>query len=353
MPGDSPSAGPPCRTMLTMKASGSPFISRPLVRSEGLLAKPAAEGPSPRPPSPWQTAQWVTKSWRPLVTSRDAGTAPARDQSAEARATRTIRPAARPPAHTRRLNAWELLEVTLLFDQLLSSLQIAVPDGTVHVDHALLKPLEEVVVERALVDRITDLHPEAIPDERQDVAEGVHEAIDELADAVPYRQGLHERQHEVGTRPASPHAQRLAEVLTALLDAPEILRQIEEAANARGAVDQEAAELTAGAAPLALEQAVHEPRHEVDVVEAVADHHLKRLRHDHHVGACGGLEHPAVEAAIEREHLLVERLPGVVLLLERVRGFLGALGQRRAREGIGIDGRRQPELGGLDLAQER
>ena len=60
MPGDNPSAGPPCRMMLTMNASGSPFMRRPSARFEGLVAKPPAEGPSPRPASPWQTWQWVT-----------------------------------------------------------------------------------------------------------------------------------------------------------------------------------------------------------------------------------------------------------------------------------------------------
>src|SRR5215475_14412727 len=75
MPGESPSAGPPYKMMFIRRASGSGFMRRPSVRSEGLVAKPAAEGPSPRPPSPWHTAQDRAKSSRPASTSRGAGAA--------------------------------------------------------------------------------------------------------------------------------------------------------------------------------------------------------------------------------------------------------------------------------------
>src|SRR2546427_11204916 len=58
IPGDSPSAGPPRRMMLTRNSSGSAFMRRPSVRSAGLVANPVADDPSPRPASPWQTAQY-------------------------------------------------------------------------------------------------------------------------------------------------------------------------------------------------------------------------------------------------------------------------------------------------------
>ena len=133
-----------------------------------------------------------------------------------------------------------------------------------------------------------------------------------------------------GPGPAAPHAEGLPEVLAALLDTPVVLGRIEQAADAGGAVDEEPAQLPARPAPLALEQAIHEARHEVDVVEAVGDEHLKRLRYDEHVAARHRLEHPAIDAAVEVEHLLVERFPGVVLLVDRVGRLLGSLRQRGA-----------------------
>ena len=114
------------------------------------------------------------------------------------------------------------------------------------------------------------------------------------------------------------------------LETPVVLGRIEQAADPGGAVDEEPAQLPARPAPLALEQAIHEARHEVDVVKAVGDEHLKRLRYDEHVGARHRLEHPAIDAAVEVEHLLVERFPGVVLLVDRVGRLLGSLRERGA-----------------------
>src|SRR5256885_5075091 len=146
--------------------------------------------------------------------------------------------------------------VPVLLDELLSALQIPVADCAVHVDHALLEPLEEVVVERAIVERVACLHAETIPEERQEVAQWVHEPVHGLADAVTNGQRLHERQDEIGPGARAPETERLAEVLAALVDAPVVLGRVEQAADAGRAVDEEAADLSAGAAPLALQQAV-------------------------------------------------------------------------------------------------
>src|SRR3972149_2211631 len=68
--------------------------------------------------------------------------------------------------------------------------------------------------------------------------------------------------------------------------------------------------------PLGLEQAVREPGHEADVVEAVCDHDLERLGHDDVVALGHRLEHVLVEVPVEVEHRLVEGLPGIVLLVD-------------------------------------
>src|SRR3989454_1415128 len=121
----------------------------------------------------------------------------------------------------------------------------------------------------------------------------------------------------------APDGQRLPEVLAALLDLP-VLRGVEQPADAEGAVDEEPRDFAPGATPLALEQAVGRTLDEPDVVEAVRDQHLKGLRHDLVIDLRGRLQEVAVESPVELEHPLVERLPGIVLLIEllAVRGRL-------------------------------
>ena len=214
--------------------------------------------------------------------------------------------------------------------------------GAVHVDHALLEALEELEVERAVVHGVLDLHEQTRVEERHEVRHRVQETVDTLADAVANRQRLEERQDEERTRADAVEAESLAEVFTALLDAL-VLRDVEQAADADRAVEQEAPELAHGAVELALEEAVHHARHEPDVVEAVRDHHLHAIGHDGVVPLRHRLEHVAVEPAVELEHLLVEVLPGVVLLVRRV-----GLRERGRRGGLGHEQRGRRLLGGVE-----
>src|SRR5205823_6445835 len=84
---------------------------------------------------------------------------------------------------------------------------------------------------------------------------------------------------QIAVADGAVEAERLPEVLAALLD-PFHLRDVEEPADADGAVEDEPAELADGAVELALEEAVHHARHERDVVEAVRDHHLHAVGDD-------------------------------------------------------------------------
>ena len=187
----------------------------------------------------------------------------------------------------------------------------------VHVDDALLESLEQLEVQRPVVDRVSDLHAETDPEERQHIRERIHDAVDGLADPVAHGQRLHERQDEIGPGPHAPDAEGLSEVLSTLLDPP-VLRRVEQPADAGRAVDQEARDLAAGAAKFPLEQAVDGPRHEADVIEAVRDQDLERFGHDHVVDLRDRLQRVAVQLPVELEHRLVERLPGVELLLRLV-----------------------------------
>src|SRR5882724_477536 len=130
-------------------------------------------------------------------------------------------------------------------DAVVTALEIPVPYGAVEIDRGLFEALEEVQVERAVVDGVSDLHPDPVPDERQDVAQRVHRAVHAVADAVAHGQRRQERQDQVRPRPQAPLAQRLTEVHLGLLEAELLLGDVEEPPDTQGAVDQEASELDA------------------------------------------------------------------------------------------------------------
>src|SRR2546425_889893 len=127
---------------------------------------------------------------------------------------------------------------TLLLDHLLPASEIAVSHGAVHIDHALLEALEQVEVQRAIVQRVAGLHAPPCPEKRKHVGERIHRAVDGLADPVTHRQRREERQDQVRGGPCAPDAKRLAEGLAALLGLP-VLCSVEEPADTEGAGDQE------------------------------------------------------------------------------------------------------------------
>src|SRR5215470_9899270 len=203
---------------------------------------------------------------------------------------------------------------TLLLDQLLPASEIAVSDGAVEIDNTFLEALEQLEVQRAIVDDLAELEADASPDERDEVGQRVHQAVDPSADPVPDRHWLHERHDEVGTGAHPPDAERLPEVFPALLDPP-VLRRVEQPADPEGAVDQETGELTARAAEFRLQETVDQPGHEGDIVEPVRDHQLEGLGDDHAVDLRDRLQHEPIRLPVELEHLLVEPFPGIVVLL--------------------------------------
>src|SRR6267142_276559 len=206
-----------------------------------------------------------------------------------------------------------------------AALQVRVTDGAVHVQRALFEALEQVQVERALVDDVAHLHAQAVPDERQDVGERVHRTVDRLPDAVADRQRLQERHDDVPAGSRAVDTQRLSEVFTALQNTEHVLGRIEETPDARRAVDEEARHLAAGAQDLALEQVVDEPRHERDVVEAVRDHGLDLVGDDEVVALGDRLEDVIVHPPVEIERLRVPALPRIVRFGLHVRGRLARL----------------------------
>src|SRR2546427_12277754 len=109
---------------------------------------------------------------------------------------------------------------TLLLDDLLPASEIAVSHGAVHIDHALLEALEQVEVQRAIVQRVAGLHAPPCPEKRKHVGERIHRAVDGLADPVTHRQRREGRQGPGRARARAPGAPRVAAGLAGLLALP-------------------------------------------------------------------------------------------------------------------------------------
>src|SRR2546425_923837 len=142
----------------------------------------------------------------------------------------------------------------LLAEFLLAFAEIGVPHRAVHIHDALLEPLVEVDVQRPVVHCVAALEAGPVPGDGNVVAEWTGSGIHAHADTVANRQRRQQRQDEVGPGANAPLAERLAEVGLARLDAPVVLRRVPETPDARDAVDQEARDLAAGAAPLLLQR---------------------------------------------------------------------------------------------------
>src|SRR5262249_45025646 len=194
-------------------------------------------------------------------------------------------------------------------DHLLPALEVEMPHRAVEVDRRLFDAREEVVVQCPIVDGISHLHAD-LADERDDVRQRVHRAVHALADAVANGRRSEQRQDEIRTSRDTPEAERLTEVFLAGFE-PGALPGGEQPADTEGAVEHKPGDFAQRAFPLPLEQAVDEPRHPRDIVDCVAEHDLHLLGHDRTVAAGDRLQRVLVHVVVEREHLLVERLPRI------------------------------------------
>src|SRR6266542_1445206 len=237
----------------------------------------------------------------------------------------------------------------LFLDQLLTALEVPVPHRAVEVDRGVLEALVEIEVERALVERVSGRHAQLVPKEGDVVVERVDGAVRREADAIAHGQRRQEREHQVGAGPDTPLAERLSEVGPLGLEGEFLLRDVEEAPHAQGRVDQETAHLDRRALQLPLQHLVHEALRHVQVGEGVVDHLLDDVGRDRVVRLRRRLEDALVEAVVEREDLLVELLPRVVLLDVVVRRS----SLRRAAQG-GVHGPGQrDDPGGSILGRHR
>src|SRR5437870_9008122 len=115
-----------------------------------------------------------------------------------------------------------------LLDRAAAPLQIAVANGAVKIEDAVLDVLEDLEVERALVDLLDDRRPRG-RDERCDVAEWIQQAIDAVPDAVPDGQRCQRGEHEVGSGTEAIDRARLAGSGVAPLDVEQRTRDVDDA----------------------------------------------------------------------------------------------------------------------------
>src|SRR5437867_6603233 len=157
-----------------------------------------------------------------------------------------------------------------LLDRAPAPLQIAVANGAVEIEHAVLDVLEDLKVERALVDLLDDRHRRR-REERRDVAEWIHQAVDAVPDAVPDGEGFQRGEHEVGSGTQAIEPERLAGIGVALFDVELRPRDIEEADDPDGRVQAEPDELAPRPAKTSLEKVVQQTLRHAEVVEGAIE----------------------------------------------------------------------------------
>src|SRR4029450_12458318 len=159
----------------------------------------------------------------------------------------------------------------------------------------------------------------AVPMPSRTVRGGRHGSTRKGPGPTPHIASVWANAHQEWAGAHAPDAPRLAEVARRLLRPELLLGDVEEAADPERAVDQEPAQLGSGALGPPLQQVVAYPGHDEQIVEAAVDHLLEPVRHHEVVGFRNRLQHVLVHVVVEREHLLVERLPRVVLLEHALR----------------------------------
>src|SRR5262245_9408393 len=167
-----------------------------------------------------------------------------------------------------------------LLDRATAPLEVAVPDGAVEIEHAVLDVLEDLEVERALVHLLHDRDRSRGEERDEHVPQWIEYAIHAVADAVTDGQRLERREHEVRPGPEAVHAERLAGVGIALLDVKRALRDVDEADHTDRGVHAEARELATGATESTLEQVVHETFRHAEVVEGAIECALRDVGQD-------------------------------------------------------------------------
>jgi hypothetical protein len=130
----------------------------------------------------------------------------------------------------------------------------------------------------------------------------------------------------------APDEQRLAEIGRLALEAPH-RRNIENSDETEAGICCEAAQSDSGALKLALQHIVEEQARLLHVVEHTTDGVAPVFRQERDVDLCDLPDQDAVDELIDVENVAVQRLQGVIVLLEG--GALGGIGRRRGAAGNG------------------
>src|SRR5438552_5438077 len=201
-----------------------------------------------------------------------------------------------------------------LLDRSMAPLEVAVTDGAVELEHAVLDVLENLEVQGSLVDLLHDRHP-ARREERHEVPERIEQTVHAVPYAVTDGERLEGGEHQVRSRAEAVYAECLAGVGVALVHVELRLRDVEEADDTDRRVHAEAPKLASRAPEATLEKVVHQPPRHAEVVEGAIERSLPTVGQDLVPSLGDRLQEVAVEdVVVEEEHLLVEGPPRVVVV---------------------------------------
>src|SRR5436190_24208770 len=207
-----------------------------------------------------------------------------------------------------------IVRLDRLLDRSMAPLEVAVTDGAVELEHAVLDVLEDLEVQGPLVDLLHDGHP-GRREERRDVPERIQQTVNAVADTVTDGEWLEGGEHEVRSGAEAVYSECLAGVGVALVDVELRLRDVEEADDTDRRVHAEAPKLASRAPEPTLEKVVHQPPRHAEVVEGAIERPLPTVGQDLVPSLGDRLQEVAVEdVVVEEEHVLVEGPPWVVVV---------------------------------------
>ncbi len=101
----------------------------------------------------------------------------------------------------------------------------------------------------------------------------------------------------------------------------EVSRDIENASDSSGRVDEKSSDFYPRALEFSLEQVVHHAWCHANVVKEIADADLDDIRNDEVVAFGDRLQYPAIKLPVEIEDLGIQRFPRVIFLDRRFTGL--------------------------------
>src|SRR5437879_4321702 len=191
-------------------------------------------------------------------------------------------------------------------------LQVGALDRAIEVEGRLLDAFVEFQIRGSGVDCLLACGPRQRPD-RRDPRDRIERGVEDEAERVAERERRQERHDQVRPGAGAPDPEGLAHIGRRPRLDTEARRGVDEAAEPEDRVDDKAAQLLAHVVEPPLEPRARDPADRPDVGGHVRHRPLGPVGHHRVVGPRDRLDDMRVQAVVEREGLLVETLPRVVL----------------------------------------